>query len=93
MAHPVAVGLDLAVPDAGSREPLQQVVEAGDAEGDAAGAGALGTRLDEERRVLLDVPEDLVAGAEVRLATEEPPVLVERGIEVGHRDSGDHVSD
>ncbi len=58
-------------------------------------AGALPRRvwLDEERGVLVDVPEDLVASAHVRGAPEEPCVPMRCDVELGDRDSCDEASD
>ena len=63
MADTVRVGLDRFVLDALRGEALEQRVEPGDGQGDPARARLRGVRLDEERRVLVDVPENLVPGA------------------------------
>jgi len=81
------------VPNAGGGEALEQRVEPGDGERDPAGARARRVRLDEQRGVHVDVPEDLVAGAHVRVASEEPRVPIDAGVEVGHGDAGDQVGD
>ena len=65
VADAVRVGLDRLVLDALRRQALEQRVEPGDGEGDAARAGPRCVRLDEERCVLVDVPEDLFADAKV----------------------------
>src|SRR5215207_407739 len=49
--------------------------------------------LDEERGVLVDVPEDFFPSAHVRGSPEAPRVPIDRGAELGYRDAGDEVSD
>jgi hypothetical protein len=55
----------------------------------AAGGSRVG--LDEERRAGSNVPEDLVAGDEIGLPAEEPPVPLRAGVEIGHRHAGDQI--
>jgi hypothetical protein len=50
-------------------EALEQRIELADHERDPARADVLGAGLDEQRRVLVDVPQDLVARAHIRLAS------------------------
>ena len=59
---PSEYGLDRLVLEAAA---LEQRGQAGDPERDPSAAGVRRVRLDEQRRVLVDVPQDLVADAEV----------------------------
>ena len=61
MADAVRVGLDRFVLDALGGKALEQRIEPGDGEGDPTRARLRGVRLDEERGVLVDFPQDLVA--------------------------------
>jgi hypothetical protein len=63
VAHAVRVGLDRFVRDALGGEVLQKRVEPGDGERDPTRARLRRVRLDEQRGVLVDIPEDLVPGA------------------------------
>ena len=74
-------------------EALEERVEPGDRESDPARARLRRVRLDEERGMLVDLPEDLVADAHVRGSPEEPRVPVDAGVEVGDRDAGEEVGD
>jgi hypothetical protein len=58
VADTVQVGLDRFVLDALGSQALQELVETGDGEGDPACARPRNVGLDEERGVLVDVPED-----------------------------------
>ena len=60
MADAVCVGLDRLVPDVLGVETLEQRIEPADHEGDPACASLRDVGLDEERRVLTDVRQDLV---------------------------------
>ena len=66
MADSVRVSLDRLVLDALGDQALQECVESGDGEGDPARTRPPRVRLDEERGVLVDIPEDLFSGAQVR---------------------------
>jgi len=89
----VRVRLDRAVPDARSREPREERVELYDNEGDAACSCPSRVRLDEERCVLRDVPENLVSDAKIRGPAEEACVPVDARVEIRHRDAGDKLRD
>jgi len=65
----------------------------GDDEGDPARARPRCVRLDEERGVIVDVPQDLVSGAQVWGSPKEPRVPIDAGVEIGYRDTGDEVGD
>jgi hypothetical protein len=69
-------------------EALEERIEPGDAERDPARARPRRVRLDEERGVLVDLPENLVPGAKVRGSPEEPRVPVDAGVEIRYRDTG-----
>jgi hypothetical protein len=66
VADTVRVGLDGFVLDALGSQALQERVETGDGEGDPACARPRSVGLDEQRGVLVDVPEDFYPGAHVR---------------------------
>jgi hypothetical protein len=63
VADAVRVGLDRFVLDALGCEALEERVEPGDGEGDAARARARRVRLDEKPGALVDLPEPLVPDA------------------------------
>ena len=65
MAGAVRVGLYRFVLDAPGSEALEELVEPGDCESDPARARLLRVRLDEERGVLVDVPQHLFPDAKV----------------------------
>ena len=89
VADAVRVGLDRLVLDLPAGEILEELVEAGDGERDAARARLGRVRLDEEPGVLIDLPEQLVSGAKVRRSPEEPRVPIGARVEVGYGDTGD----
>ena len=93
VADTVRVGLDRFVLDALSSEALEERVEPIDGEGDPARARLCHVRLDEERGVLVDIPEHLVSDSHVWGAPEEPRVPVDAGFEIGYRDTGEEVGD
>ena len=93
MAGAGRVGLDRFVLDAPGSEALEELVEPSDGESDPARARLLRVRLDEERGVLVDVPQHLVPEAKVWGSPEEPRVPVDADVEVGHRDTGDKLGD
>jgi hypothetical protein len=72
-------------------QTLQKRVESGNDEGDPARARPGRVRLDEECGVLVDVPEDLFARAQVRRSPEEPYVPIDRSTQLGYRDTSDEV--
>src|SRR3712207_9515683 len=73
--------------------PYTTLFRSRDGERDPATAGSRRVRFDEQRGVLVDVPEDLFTDAHVRLAAEEARVPVDSSVEVRHRDAGDEVGD
>ena len=93
MAHAVRVGLDRFVLDALGNEALEERVEPIDRESDPARARLLRVRLDEERGVLVDVPQHLISDAHVCGSPEEPRVPVDARIEVGDGDTRDKLRD
>ena len=70
--------------DAFGSQALQKRVESGNGEGDPARARPRYVRLNEERGVLFDVPEDFFARAQVGRSPEEPCVPVGRGTQLGY---------
>lgn len=74
-------------------QALQKSVESGNGEGDPARARPGRVRLNEERGVLVDVPEDLSARAHVRRTPKEPCVPIDRSTQLGYRDTSDEVDD
>ena len=76
-----------------SRKALEERVEPGDGERDAADARARRVRLDEEPGVLVDLPEHLVPDATVRGPAEEPRVPIDARVEIGYRNTGEEVGD
>jgi hypothetical protein len=93
MADAVRIGLDRFVLDAPGGEALQECVEPVDGERDPTRARPCGVRLDEERGVLVDLPEHLVPDANVWGSAEEPRVPVDACVEIGHRDAGKEMGD
>jgi hypothetical protein len=93
VADAVRVRLDGFVLDALGCEALEERVEPGDGEGDAAGARARRVRLDEEPGVLVDLPEHLVPDAIVWGSAEEPHVPIDARVEIGYRNTGEEVGD
>ena len=93
MANTVGVGLDRFVLDALGGDPLQERVEPSDGDGDPARARVRRVRLDEERCVLVGVPEDLFPGAQVWRSPEEARVPIDAGLQIGYRDTGDEGGD
>jgi hypothetical protein len=93
MTDTVRVGLDRFVVDALRGEAPEERVQPSDGEGDPGRARSRRVRLDEERGVLVDLPEHLVPDATVRGATEEARVPVGAGVEIGDRDTGEQVGD
>ena len=93
MANAVRVRLDLLVLDALGREMLEESVEPLNRERDPARARLLRVRLDEERGVLVDVPQHLIPDAHVRGSAEEPRVPVDADLKIGYRDTGDKLGD
>jgi hypothetical protein len=93
VADTVRVGLDRFVLDALSGEALEERVESLHGEGDPASARLQRVRVDEEPGVLVDLPEDLLAGATVWRSSEEPRVPIDAGVEIGYRDAGEEVGD
>ena len=89
----VRVGLDRLVLDALGSEMLEERVEPGNGEGDPTRTHPCHVRLDEERGVLVDIPEHLVPDAKVSGSPEEPGVPVDAGVEIGYRDTGVKVGD
>src|SRR3712207_5608137 len=73
--------------------PYTTLFRSRDGERDPATAGSRRVRFDEQRGVLVDVPEDLFTDAYVRLAAEEARVSVDSSVEVRHRNAGDEVGD
>jgi hypothetical protein len=89
----VRVGLDRFMLDARGSEALEERVEPGDGEGDPACARLRGVRLDEEPRVLVDLPEHLFPNATVWGSPEEPCVPIDAGVEICYRNAGEEVGD
>jgi hypothetical protein len=76
-------GIDRFALDPLDGEVFEQGVETGDGAGAPAGARLRGVGLDEERRVLVEVPEDLIPDPEGRGSPEEAGVqstLVARSV-------------
>src|SRR6516164_8001916 len=92
-ADTVRVSLDWFMFDTFGSQALQKRVESGNGEGDPARARPRGVRLNEECGVLVDVPENLFARAQVRRSPEEPCVPIDRGTQLGYRDTSDEVGD
>ena len=76
-----------------AREMLEEHVEPLNREGDPARAGLRRVRLDEERGVLVNVPQHLIPDAHVRGSAEEPRVPVNADLKIGDRDTGDKLGD
>jgi len=93
VADAVRVGLDRFVLDPLGSEALEERVEPGDGEGDAARARARRVRLDEEPGVLVDLPENLFPDATVWGSPEEACVPIDAGVEIGYRNTGEEVGD
>jgi hypothetical protein len=74
-------------------DSLEEPVEPDDDHGHPPASRLRLVRLDEQRGVLVDVPEDLIPGAHVRVAPEEPGVPIDAGIQVGHGHARDQVGD
>ena len=74
-------------------EALEERFEPDDGEGDPARARPHRVRLDEERGVFVDLPEDLCPDATVWGSPEEPRVPIDAGVEIGYRDTGEEVCD
>jgi hypothetical protein len=89
VADAVRVGLDRLVLDALGSEALEEPVEPGDGEGDAARARPRRVRLDEDPGALVDLPENLFPDATVWGSPEEPRVPIDAGVEIGYRDTGE----
>jgi hypothetical protein len=89
----VRVGLDRFVLDAPGGEALEERVEPSHGEGDPARARPRRVRLDEERGVRVNLPEDLFPDATVRRSPEEARVPIDARVEIGHRDTGEQVGD
>ena len=83
MPDTVRVGLDRFVLDAVGSEVLKQRIQPSDGEGDPPRTRPRRVRLDEERRVLVDLPENLLPDANVWGSPEEPRVPLDAGVEVG----------
>jgi hypothetical protein len=90
VADTVRVSLDWFMCDTFGSQVLQERAESGNGEGDPARARPRCVRLNEERGVLVDVPEDLFA-AQARRSPEEPCVPIDRGAQLGHGDTSDEV--
>ena len=74
-------------------EALKERVEPSDLEIDQARARPRRVRLDEERGVLVDLPENLFPDATVWGSPEEPRVPIDADVEIGYRDTGEEVGD
>ena len=72
VADTVRVSLDWFMFDTFGSQALQERVESGNGEGDPARARPRRVRLNEECGVLVDVPEDFFARAQVRRSPEQP---------------------
>ena len=79
--------------DSVSGKALEQLIEAGHSERDAARASLGRIWLDEEPCVLVDLPKHLVAHTAIRGSTEEPCVPIDAGVEIGYGDTGEEVGD
>src|SRR3954471_8536168 len=82
----------------GEREPAAAVSSTGSGSGrhrlrgvDAAGPGLRRVRLDEQPRVLVDLPQHLLPGAEVRRPPEESRVPIGADGQIGDRNAGVEV--
>src|SRR5215469_1866812 len=93
VADTVRVSLDWLMFDTFGGQALQKRVESGNGEGDPARARPRRVRLNEQGGVLVDVPQDLFACAQVRRPPEEPCVPIDRDIQPGYRDTRDEVGD
>jgi hypothetical protein len=93
VADAVRVCLDRFVLDALGSEALEERVEPSDGKGDAACTRLRRVRLDEEPRVLVDLPEHLFRNATVWGSPEEPCVPINAGFEICYRDAGEEVAD
>ena len=93
MAGAVRIGLDRFVLDSAGSEAVEELVEPSDGECDPARACLLRVRLDEQRGVLVDVPQHLFPDAQVWGTPEEPRVPVDADVEIGHWDTGDKLRD
>ena len=88
MADAIRVGLDRFVLNPLGSETLEKRVKPNDGKSDPACARLCGVRLDEERGVLVDLPQHLVPDPMVWWSPEEPRVPVDAGVEVGYRRKG-----
>ena len=93
MADAVGVGLDRFVLDALGSEAFEDHVEPSDGECDPARARLCRVRLDEERGVLVDLPQHLVPDATIWGSPEEPRVPVDAHVEIGYWDTGEKLRD
>jgi hypothetical protein len=93
MTDAVRVGLDRFVLDALGSEALEERVKPSYGEGDPARARPRRVRLDEERGVLVDLPQHVLPDATVWRSPEEPRVPIDAGVEIGNRDTGEEVGD
>ena len=76
-----------------ANEASEELVEPGDGQSDPARARLLRVRIDEERGVLVDVPQHLIPDAKVWGRPKNRVYQVDADVEIGNRDTGYELGD